>query len=146
DESHPSGELVKENDGRYYYVIEDYIKDIKTDSHGAPIFTEADKADVKYDVTPVFKVAGASSGTPARVAARDAESDSVYTLRGTTVTHNYTSNNMSVSGIEDISVDASSAPETYYTIDGIALGSDIPSAPGLYIRRCGTTVIKVLVK
>lgn len=146
DESHPSGELIKESDGRYYYVIEDYVKDIKTDSNGAPIFSEADKADVNYNVTPVFKVAGAATDTPARAVARDAEPYNVYTLRGTTVTHSYTSNDMSVSGIEAIRIDSTATPQTYYTIDGINLGTAIPTIPGLYIRVTGTSVTKILIK
>lgn len=146
DESHPSGELVKESDGRYYYVIEDYLKDIKTDSNGAPIFSESDKADVNYNVTPVFRVAGAASDASARAVARDAEPYNVYTLRGTTITHNYTADDMSVSGIEAVSIDSAAAPATYYTIDGISLGSAAPATPGLYIRRTDTSVIKILVK
>lgn len=50
-----------------------------------------------------------------------------------------------VAGIENIDVDNSNAPVEYYNLQGIRISAD-NLTPGIYIRRQGSDVVKVLVK
>ncbi|MCF0219253.1 MAG: leucine-rich repeat domain-containing protein [Muribaculaceae bacterium] len=50
-----------------------------------------------------------------------------------------------ITGIEAIEANAESAPVRYYDLRGIEVSGD-ELAPGLFIRRCGTSADKVLVK
>ncbi len=51
-------------------------------------------------------------------------------------------------GIDDIEADgeATDAPEQWFTVQGQYLGTERPTAPGLYIRRCGNEVTKVAIR
>ncbi len=49
-----------------------------------------------------------------------------------------------MTGIE--SVETSSATSVFYTIDGIYAGDKCPSQKGIYIKRCGNSTSKIIVK
>lgn len=49
-------------------------------------------------------------------------------------------------GIDDIDADTTAAPEQWYTTQGQYLGTQRPTAPGLYIRRSGFKAEKVYIK
>ncbi len=57
----------------------------------------------------------------------------------------YVEDSGAVSGIEDLDVDNSNAPVEYYNLQGIRISAD-NLTPGIYIRRQGSDVVKVLVK
>lgn len=57
----------------------------------------------------------------------------------------YVEDNDAMAGIEDINIDNSNAPVEYYNLQGIRVNGD-NLTPGIYIRRQGTEVSKILVK
>lgn len=62
-----------------------------------------------------------------------------------TINVTYVEDNDAMAGIEDINVDNSNAPVEYYNLQGIRVNGD-NLTPGIYIRRQGTEVSKILVK
>ena len=52
-----------------------------------------------------------------------------------------TSTSFDVSGVEGVVIEAEDAPVEYYNLQGQRVNGDL--APGIYIRRQGTTVTKV---
>ncbi|MCM1292653.1 MAG: calycin-like domain-containing protein [Bacteroides sp.] len=52
---------------------------------------------------------------------------------------------LETAGIDEITIDNSNAPVEYYNLNGIKLNGD-NLAPGIYIRRQGTEVTKILVR
>ena len=49
-----------------------------------------------------------------------------------------------INGIDDIDADISDSAAEYYTVDGLRVAA--PTAPGMYIRRCGGEVTKIHVR
>lgn len=65
--------------------------------------------------------------------------------RVATIEVKYVEDENGVSGIGEIKIDNANAPVEYFNLQGIRVNSD-NLTPGIYIRRQGTQVVKVLVK
>ncbi|MCI9286215.1 MAG: hypothetical protein HFJ91_10630 [Muribaculaceae bacterium] len=50
------------------------------------------------------------------------------------------------SDIEDAAIDSTAIPTVWYDLHGRSLGSDRPSQPGIYLRRAGGNVSKIIVR
>ncbi len=50
------------------------------------------------------------------------------------------------SDIEDVAMDSTAIPTVWYDLHGRNLGSDRPSQPGIYMRRAGGNVSKIIIR
>lgn len=116
-------------------------------------WSPGDKVNVSgkvYFIFPVLvnpvsvpEVAG-SRALQRRAAAADLYSGYQLKLRRTEAPVSYALGTGQLTGIEDVETSGADAPAEYYDLRGVRLAE--PLAPGVYIRRCGSEVTKVLVK
>ncbi|MCM1036595.1 MAG: starch-binding protein [Bacteroides sp.] len=116
-------------------------------------WSPGDKVNVTGKVSFIFPVlvnpvsVPEVAGTRApqrRAAAADLYSGYQLKLRRTEAPVSFALGTGQLTGIEDVETSGSDAPAEYYDLRGVRLAE--PLAPGVYIRRCGSEVTKVLVK
>ena len=128
--AYPQAQIIMEDNVPVVY-IPDYLTDFDISEKENVVYPSID-----IDVTPLIYVA------EPQIISRS-NSYSIGHVSGMTTTQHFEFVASDLSSLDCIGIDPKTS--TYYTIEGRRL-FDEPTVPGLYIKSCGVTVSKVIIK
>lgn len=139
--THESGHIYCDEADKAYYVIDEYITDVDTDTEGNPIIAGIPLPAIEVKITPIFRI-GYYDGTQS--ALRSSQTVLSGTLRGTQNLIQVQPVESQLSLVQSILSDVTISEPEYFTPAGIKV-VDPTVHPGVYIKRQGVNVTKIVV-